>query len=278
MLLIKNQYVKDWEVSVKKLDYRYKILGLGQKWEGFQTLFNLILKELYTRNSDEIIAITDAYDLVFVEKPKILMDRYLELARNGEVVIGIEDHCMINCDSGFINKCKTKPGKYINTGLIMGPVRTLIEGYEYCVKYGKDDDQIGWARFYAHNCDKVVLDYKSSLVLNYYISSFLMPHLWGKKLSELEWVPSKGFYNKTEKNYPCIIHMPYHAADMGKRSEFIRSSLFKNRKPISNSEYFSEWTKHVKKTMSYPAYQEFSGIIFLIIFLIILFLYILIRR
>ncbi len=268
-----NRYVKEWKQSLG--DYsNYKILGENVKWDGFTTKMKLLIDQLNKYQNGQVVIVTDCYDLVFVDNPKNILNKYLNMSDGSKILIGSEDQCMINCSGEHIYACNLK-GKQLNVngGFVMGPAELLKEAYEYCLKYGNEDDQIGFSRFFSKNCDKFVLDTNNQIVLNYYKKSILTPHLGHEKLPELEW--KNGNFVITRGSTPSVIHMPYQTADMGKRSEFVRSKLFPDRKPISNTEYFGEWVKHVGKTMKYPAYQEFIGLVFLIIVFVVVILVIL---
>ena len=67
-----NKYVVDWENSVKKLGYNYKILGIGVSWKGFNTKMKLILDEISEYSGDQIFAVVDCYDLLFCKDQKNL--------------------------------------------------------------------------------------------------------------------------------------------------------------------------------------------------------------
>ena len=60
-----NDWLNNWKSSAKKWGYQYSILGKGREWKGFSTKIKLIIEFLLERDPEEIIAIVDAYDLLF---------------------------------------------------------------------------------------------------------------------------------------------------------------------------------------------------------------------
>lgn len=265
-----NKYVKEWEKSVKNLGYNYKILGIGEKWEGFNTLITLILNELKKYKENDIIVIVDSYDLLLLEEPSKLLTKYKNKS-NKKILIGSEGHCVINCYKEIVEKCNLHSKNnenYPNTGLVIGPKKLLIDAYEYCLKHGNNDDQIGLSKYASENCDNVVLDYENDIILNYYVQNIMSPHLININLPNVI-IKNNRIYNETDNNYPSIIHMPYQSADFGKRSEFIRNFVFPEREKITFYEYFGDFTNHIYKALKYPVYKEY---VMKIVFCILLFL------
>lgn len=277
-----NKYVEEWERSAKMFGYDYKIVGLGEKWEGFNTLMKLILDELKNYKDDDIILKVDCYDLVFADGPENLLKAYYKLMpdKKNRVLFGSENYCMDNCEDSHINSCNIpleKTQKYLNGGFLMGPVKILREGYEYCLKYGNGDDQIGWAKYFSKNCDNIILDYNSDIVLNYSYKRVMTPYIPNIKLPELILQNNNKIYNKTFNNYPIVIHMPYQTSDLGKRSEFVRKMIIPDREPIKKIDYFIELIEYIKKVIKYPVYKKIKNniIISIIISISIFFYYVL---
>lgn len=271
-----NNYVEDWETSAKMFGYDYKILGKNVKWNGFTTLMKLILDELNKYNDDDIVLKVDCYDLLFVDHADKLFKKYKEIMKKEgkmKVIIGTESHCVANCSNDHIKVCKNinKNQKYINGGFVMGPVKILKEGYNYCLKHGNEDDQVGWSKYFSKNCNNVILDYNSDLVLNYYTKGILTPYLNKNKLNKIE-IKNGKIYNKTQNNYPMIVHIPYQSSDMGTRSEFIRNFVLPNRTKMYKKEYFDDLKTHLSKCITYPVYKKYIMKCLITIFIILIFL------
>lgn len=272
----KNKYVNEFELSLKKLGYRYEILGLGGEWSGFNTKMILLIERLKECKKDDIVVCADTYDLLFVRPESDLLDVYRRKAKD-RVLIGADPVCVVNCDPVSTIKCGWNDGDnprmgycsrpYVNGGFIMGPSVILIEMYHYALEHGNNDDQIGISRYISKHCDRFVLDYTGEAVFNYCVSTWVTPHLWGLNLPKLV----NGRIEGTDI-IPCVIHMPYQPADLGWRSEQVRSLVLGGEHIISGyMEYFGDWGVHVYKCIQYPIYKNFIlSIVVTVTFVIII--------
>ncbi len=56
--------------QLKKININYKILGYGQKWNGWMWRTILLIDYLKTHKPDDIIMIVDGYDVLLVGNEK----------------------------------------------------------------------------------------------------------------------------------------------------------------------------------------------------------------
>ena len=61
-----NQFSSEWEQSLKRFGYKYKILCEGVPWTDFSVKLKGSLDFIETQSDDTILVFVDVYDLVFV--------------------------------------------------------------------------------------------------------------------------------------------------------------------------------------------------------------------
>lgn len=272
----KNKYVQEFENSLKRLGYSYKLLGLGTKWEGFVTKMKLFTEELSKLPENEIVIICDSYDILFIQSPEYILNKYNQKAR-GKVVIGLEnitpEFCNFStiCDKNIIKQCNINNPyflnfNYPNSGFLMGPVSILKDIYKFMIVNKHKDDQFGLFKWIENNCNKCYFDYGIDFVFNYFIKTLSNKQLGVKLLNhqKKEILVSNSKY----QSKPSCIHMPAHYLDFGFRSERIRNFLFPHRTRIKKIEYMNEmYFKTCKPEFAYFGYwwPFFIVLLFIII-------------
>ena len=138
------------ELTDAKIDH--KILGYGQKWEGWVWRTNLILNYLKSLNPNDIVMVIDGYDVLMVGNEKDIMKKYLSF--NTDIVFGVHHSesqyfpLVIDYISHpFVRAYfKTSDKHMKNGGSFMGSAKGLIELYQRILKYsqetGTTDDQL----------------------------------------------------------------------------------------------------------------------------------------
>ena len=271
MLLItvatdRNQYLDEWEARANHLGYEYRILGMGEKWEGFKTYQRVLLDFLSApeRDLDELVANVDAYDLLMVMPPARLTEAYQEYA-GGRILVGGEDVCVMNCHrhGQLVN---SERYRWINTGLVMGTGRFLREYYSWCMAHYPDDDQVAAGMYLDAHPDAMMIDGRQRIISNI------------RSASELEWLTNeKVFKHTVTGEIPCIVHTPFIAADLGRRNEFVRRNLLTGYQPRSVMEYAVQFGRHVsKQACTNPCYTPsvITGMVLLAVLLILLVIFI----
>lgn len=241
-----DPFLDEWIESMIINNLKYKILGMGSKWEGFISKTKYFMNELNNimnnitkeEQEDLIIILCDSYDLFFQENEEFILDKYFKLSNYNKIIIGSESYCKGNCYLNQ-NKCDITVNKYpyINSGFIIGPVNMLYDAYQQIKTFtSTTDDQIAWGMYRAFNCDKVLLDYNSDLVLN----------MAFEDMNDYTLIFHDGkIFNKTKNNFPCAIHMAGQHRTYP-NGEIIRNYLFPGRKILGEEHYLSKYRKKYK--------------------------------
>lgn len=266
----RNKYVIEFEKSLRRLGYRYELLGVGEKWEGFTTKMKLGMKKLLSLPPEEIVIMCDSYDIIFVQSPDTIMERYSTLAE-GKVVIGLENitagFCNFSpiCDSSVIKTCKIHntayPNfKYINSGFMMGPAKYIYDVYKFMMENKMKDDQLGLFHWVERNCNKCYFDYHLDFVFNYFVNSFINNSV------RVDLDPKTKTVWVNRRSTPSCVHIPAHYLDMGHRSEKIRNFMFPDRTPVKKIEYVTEfYGKTCKPEFGYLGYWWFILLILIVL-------------
>lgn len=136
-----RNYIK----SVEKNRLTPLIMGLGEKWKKWVWRTEMYIRALEMRQDypDEILAITDVYDVVFLGGLNHIKAKYLELTQDSRrVVFGMENVCGGNCVGKIIPEGALR---YINAGCSVGYPQEMLkvwkrihEGYSM---FHTNDDQ-----------------------------------------------------------------------------------------------------------------------------------------
>ena len=121
---LSNQWLEDWLQSAKMWGYTdIHVVGQGLPWEGFATLYREILLCLDAcHHPDEVVLVTDCYDVVFTGPVDELIAKYN--ARQGRVILGCESECGPNCRPLVCGDAKVRE-RFLNSGFVMGKVQQL---------------------------------------------------------------------------------------------------------------------------------------------------------
>ena len=263
--------VKEFEYSLKKLGYEYRLLGLGQKWEGFVSKMKYTLEALEGLSPNELVIVCDSYDILFIQTPDVIENRYRKLA-NDKVVIGLESIQDIFCNfidiciPEAIEKCNIKNKwhpdfNYINAGFMMGRAKDIQDIYNFMVENKFDDDQKGLFSWVMENCDRCYFDYHLDFIFNY------MPRIFIKKHIKVKF--KDNLIEVNDISTPCAVHIPGQYLDLGDRAEKVRNFIVPNR---SRHEVWFYLDQCYKKACSPEAYYIGYWWFILILFIIILIL------
>jgi hypothetical protein len=205
-------------VTLERLGYTYKIIGLGEKWEGWIWRTKRYIQELEKIKDEKIVILCDGSDVIFTEPPSETIKRFREM--DVPVLMGAER----NTSTGkfkydFILRRKIweeykrrepiSGYRFPNAGVIIGyktPLLSLLEQNKEAV-----DDQAGFILMGFEHENWFKLDTNTYIVGNVVQG---MPMFE----SEIEidektvWTieePIRGKFrllNKQTHNRPCILH------------------------------------------------------------------------
>lgn len=173
-----NESLDRFRHSCHHNDIPYKILGLGQKWNGGESKdgvllqpggaqkINLLKEELktYPQLGNHIILFTDSYDVIFNGKPKDIVKKFREM--QSPVVFSAEKTCWPN--EALQSQYPDSPNEYrfLNSGGFIGygdHINTIINRVEVDNDY---DDQLYYTERYFESLENeknIKLDYNQNI-------------------------------------------------------------------------------------------------------------------
>tara|TARA_R110000765_G_scaffold62151_3_gene120600 strand:+ start:32651 stop:34078 length:1428 start_codon:yes stop_codon:yes gene_type:complete len=204
-----NRNLDRFRESCHYYNIPYKILGLGQEWNGGKAKdgvllqpggaqkINLLRKELdsYPDLDNHIILFTDSYDVFFNDDSKSIVKKFREMGSN--IVFSAEKVCWPddNLKDKYPNSLTDY--KYLNSGGFIGygsHIIKLINKVEVSDDY---DDQLYYTERYFENLKDektIILDHKQ----------FLFQTL-SESIDDIK-VKDKRVVNMVTNEYPSIIH------------------------------------------------------------------------
>ena len=165
--------LEDIKLHVNKNKEQLTILGLQENrnigWEG-NANFGIKLREVQNYLNDkrirpqDIILLTDAYDIIYCGSLKEIMKRYLDMDK--PIIFGCETKCHPDKDKSSLYSKLDVEFPYLNSGMYIGQAWAL----RYCLsdyKYNDaDDDQRFWTHKFLNYPSLIGLDYENTLFLN----------------------------------------------------------------------------------------------------------------
>ncbi len=237
----RNKMLEHWESSAKQWGYEFEVIGEGTVWKGFQTFTTLLLQYLNSQEfKNKLIALVDAYDVVFTGPPEELKKKYESF--NSPIVVGGENECIMNC---YKHSCdvNNEEYRYVNTGFVMGPINSMIQLFEYTLKHSPNDDQIGVAKYMSENCNIVSLDGNQEIVANL------------RDVKNIKPIDGKRFRHMKTNTVPVMIHTPFMYMDMGRRADLVKKHILDDYVSPGKMFYLNGYVKHVwKHSTNNPAY------------------------
>lgn len=156
----------------------YKILGEGEKWEGFMTKINAYNNFLKTIDDNRIVIISDARDVVCLRGPKAFTKGFESF--NRDMVVSMEIFCGGYYDVPADFRCvQCKPlteywkyysitslpiRKYVNSGLMAGKASALKHCLSWIIDNKFTDDQLGLGNYMITFPERVAADIDASLL------------------------------------------------------------------------------------------------------------------
>lgn len=198
--------------SLNKWKYNYMMIGLGQEWSGFMTKIHGYFSVIKDMKDEDVICITDAYDVLANGPPDELLKKYNWHAK-GRIVVGAESACISTKSCIPLDKYWEKlkieerpPLQYLNSGFFMGSVKSINKLLEYILESGNDDDQYAFCEYVNKHPEEIFLDTECNFVGN--ITVF--------DSEQYECVKGRIKNIKTDR-FPCFVHVPGTAGDLQQR-------------------------------------------------------------
>lgn len=179
--------------TLEKNKWNYKLIGVGEKWNGYMSKMIGYTKELAERfeNKEEeearnrIYVVTDARDVLCLKSPENFAKIFESKNPNGDnkLVVSMELFCdgNTNVPDDYVGKQCVSLKKYwdyhgvsplpsrkfVNSGLICGKAEVLLDFYKFVLEnrdLHKDDDQLALGLFMNAFPEKVAADVDAVLL------------------------------------------------------------------------------------------------------------------
>lgn len=129
--------------SCEKNNIELIVLGLNKKWQGFTMRFKLWLQYLKTLNENEIVLMTDAYDVIILQKANKIINKY----KKQKIPV------FFGCQKGYISYLLFNNKHNLNAGCFIGDVGSIKQLLKICFRY-----QHFWKKKF-HNDDQKIINY-----------------------------------------------------------------------------------------------------------------------
>ena len=149
------------------------------------------LKYVSTKNDDDIVLFTDAWDVVCIGDCKTLYERFLTF--NKDIVFGAEKECSPDRDKKDLYKNKNLPFPYLNSGFFIGKAGVMKKYLQHI--NGEKDDQRFWTKVFLDNEDTIGIDSHATMALQ----------TWDTDNKNYQIQDNKFTYLETNTN-PIFIH------------------------------------------------------------------------
>lgn len=162
-------YLTALKESCRKYGYDLKVLGWGQKWEGFVMRANLYKEYLKELPPDEYVVCCDAYDVLALRPADELLK---EIKGLDKIICAFDDHSVIT-DFIYGKPPYEVDGKkyYANAGMLIGSCKKIVDLYgimcqdDKCTQKNVEDQALFNALLLIHN-DLVVVDVGTEIIYN----------------------------------------------------------------------------------------------------------------
>jgi len=201
--------------SCKKQNIELNVVGLGQKWKGFQTKLKLIQQTLESLTEDTICLFTDAYDSIIIGTEQEIIDRYYQL--NEPIVFSSYTGKALFVSEFFFGKTCGK-NESLNSGGFIGRVKELKQFFKdlcqenKCIGSEIDDQKI--INQYCNESKPIPLDTQNTLFYIFEWENLLTSYtniMLGKQSTILPletdyYKIDKRVYCKKTNSFPIILH------------------------------------------------------------------------
>ena len=244
-----ERYFPYLKLSAEKYGHELVVLGWGEKWKGFVWRFELMREYLKGLDPNEIVCFVDAFDVVILQDPQTMEEKFLKYIKGDKNKIlisreeyshkAVENSLLLFLQSLVFTKCKNE---YINAGTYMGVVSNLVILFQnMCDEFkcaADSDDQRMIQEYCKKHNSKFIIDTNCDVFL--VINSTLSPI----KSGEYDIKFNNGKLSYKDNTYPSIVHangytnIDYLISELG-----YDTSIFK-AEGESKSYYFWKMVKY----------------------------------
>ena len=163
--------------TVKQNKWNYKLIGEGEKWEGFKNKMNGYLRTVNELPDMQLVVLSDARDVVCLRPPNYFKDGFLSFG--GRVLVSMELFCEGHMDEDKVSKkfqCipltqywnynnPSRPNrKFVNSGLIAGYAKDIRHIWNWIIENNYKDDQLGLCNYMNTFPERVVADVHADML------------------------------------------------------------------------------------------------------------------
>ena len=209
--------------SCKTYGLQYKIMGLNTQWNGGNMSngpgggqkINLLLETLNDLNDNQIVLVTDSYDVIMSANSKEIIKKYKKF--NNNIVFATESCCWPDKHkSNLFPKIKNRKNLYLNSGGFIGDVKSIKQLIDSVPNHSDDqrfyiDIFLGLKHKKSNNLNGISgpgahlkSNLNSNIVLDYNCEIFQCLNDAETDLF-IDFSKSR-IFNKITKTYPCQIH------------------------------------------------------------------------
>lgn len=257
---IKDEHVQNLIKMLEKNNYKYKIIGNGEKWTSWYGRAVGYMKFLKTLPPNTYVMLCDGRDVLVNEDSNTFIDKALRLRQlhNNQIIIGTEPGCCTGNLSAPYKAYNIKPGEdfvqkymeqqrnnaaskgvtndfyYINFGLMFGTANQIYNFIQMLdIKPGLDDQALSH-KIYYEQPDLLFLDHNHELFSNASHVNFGRVIIKeNENLCYFKWDPATNtFKNSVTNTHPSIIQTP------GKNWNCYKYLI---KKLLENPEYYKSY-------------------------------------
>ncbi len=181
--------------SCIKNNLEFIVLGFGKKWQGFTWRVDLLKEYLSTLEPDEVVIISDAFDVIVLNSKNIL-EKFLKYET--DILFSaeyIESYLASLINQKVFPQCR---GHNLSVGVYMGKVKAILNFYkDFCNLFDCSDYHLDDQRAISQWCPSYIkLDTENKIFYNYNLTSTY-------SVKEVKGMSPKILTPRTE---PCIVH------------------------------------------------------------------------
>jgi hypothetical protein len=238
-------------------NWDYDIIGIGKPWYGFKSKLQYYPDYLQTLDPERLVILSDSRDVFCVRSPDHFV--YAFQTFNKPLLVSLEIFCQGAPDDSAVQNPKDiwqcvplneywkhqsiKPTirRYVNSGLIVGKTKDLIEHYNWIKSTTWKDDQAALGDYMNKFPNKVAADVHASVL---HTSGF---GINAGVLTKKQWEDSPSLAELTgRKNY--FLHLPGLEASAGQKKIYNVVKKLISQDNISHNWLVKDYPKNTSCT------------------------------